>query len=1124
LFIVLFGGLPLPAQIPSNALSITCPTEAQPGAVVSCALKLTLTSPIDSLVVTVLAGNNWNTPPLTTGQLGFAANISGAVTTGASPSAIGITWNSVTISTGSNQLLGSLSLTVPATAVQGQIYGFQVNSATASLGGVPVPLNYYAASSFWVGHPGILCSTYVSVTPTLRSAGYAENIGDITFICTGGDALPLGNVIPSITIQVTLNTAITSRLLPASGEANLSEALLLVDEPGSGLPWEGGNGPFGPLAPQTVCPTPVTGCTEYVSSKGGFLVATNTPQGSNATTAGYNVFQGTVSGNSVTFTGIPLLAPVQAGSTRVFRITNVRADASSIATSSPTPLIASISVNTSMLLATTYPTPTVGFIQDGLTTSTDGVAAFSQCSSQVRVPVTTIRFTENFGTSFKARLAAQSNTLYAGQSGSPLLQNIPGTIYNSESNLVIAGTAGGQTTGVADFGTRLKAAFNNVPAGIRLFVSATNVSNAALPITPPQIPGGSNGNSGPFAMLVGGESATFNPLTATDFAPGASGNVPVVEISVVNGSAVAVWELVNTNPNMLESVQFGVYASYSANSGANSPALGTATVSLSYAPTAANGGVASEALPIPRFTADPNPARNLMSISSCVANLGITKTHSGNFNQGQSGATYAVTVSNAANASPSTGTVTVTETVPAGLTLVAMSGTGWTCPGTAANNCTRNDSVAPGSSYPAITVTVNVAANAASLQVNSVSVSGGGAPTASTTDSTNIYTQAVLSVTKSHIGYFTKGQNGATYAVTVSNAVGSAPTSGVVTVAESLPAGLTLVSMAGSGWTCPTGSYTCTRSDALASGSSYPALTVMVNVAGNAASPQVNSVILSGGGSLTTTASDSTLILPAGVIPRADFNSDGHSDVIWQDPQTGFAQVWFLGGAQGTSVTGAANLTQSNTWRIVGVGDFNQDGYQDVVWQDSVSGAAQVWFLGGAQGNAVTGAAVLSGGNAWRIMSVADFNADGHPDCIWQDPVTGQAQIWLMGGANGVTVTGAANLTASNTWRIAGTGDFDHDGHPDAVWQDPVSGATQIWYLGGVQGNVVIGAVTLSPSNSWRIASVADFNGDGSPDVVWQNPTSGESQFWFLGGAQGTTLLGGLGLSGANSWRIAGPR
>jgi hypothetical protein len=52
--------------------------------------------------------------------------------------------------------------------------------------------------------------------------------------------------------------------------------------------------------------------------------------------------------------------------------------------------------------------------------------------------------------------------------------------------------------------------------------------------------------------------------------------------------------------------------------------------------------------------------------------LGITKMHTGNFSPRQSGATYTVTVSNLAGAAATSGTVTVTETVPSGLTLVSM--------------------------------------------------------------------------------------------------------------------------------------------------------------------------------------------------------------------------------------------------------------------------------------------------------------------------------------------------------------------------------------------------------------------------------------------------------------------
>jgi len=242
--------------------------------------------------------------------------------------------------------------------------------------------------------------------------------------------------------------------------------------------------------------------------------------------------------------------------------------------------------------------------------------------------------------------------------------------------------------------------------------------------------------------------------------------------------------------------------------------------------------------------------------------LSITKTHTGNFTQGQNGATYTITVSNAQLSATTNGTVTAIDNVPSGLTLVSMAGTGWSCP-VGGNYCTRADALANGASYPPITATVNVAANATSPQVNAVLVSGGGSPTNNGSDSTVINQNAkppTLAITKTHTGSFTKGQNGATYTVTVSNTAGSATTSGTVTVTESLPSGMTLVSMAGTGWNCSSGNATCSRSDALAASASYPAITVTVNVAVNASSPLVNSVGVAGGGSASATANDSTVI------------------------------------------------------------------------------------------------------------------------------------------------------------------------------------------------------------------------------------------------------------------------
>lgn len=122
----------------------------------------------------------------------------------------------------------------------------------------------------------------------------------------------------------------------------------------------------------------------------------------------------------------------------------------------------------------------------------------------------------------------------------------------------------------------------------------------------------------------------------------------------------------------------------------------------------------------------------------------ISKTHTGNFNVGQNNATYTVTVSNQSGPGVGTtsGTVTVTEKVPGGMTLVSMSGDGWNCPNQGSNTCTRSDGLFSGQSYPPITVTVNVVTTAQTSLTNQVTVSGGGATAAATAnDATNIITR-----------------------------------------------------------------------------------------------------------------------------------------------------------------------------------------------------------------------------------------------------------------------------------------------------------------------------------------------------------------------------------------------
>src|SRR4029077_19147227 len=118
---------------------------------------------------------------------------------------------------------------------------------------------------------------------------------------------------------------------------------------------------------------------------------------------------------------------------------------------------------------------------------------------------------------------------------------------------------------------------------------------------------------------------------------------------------------------------------------------------------------------------------------------------------------------------------------------------------------------------------------------NTATVSGGGElETSNDTagDVTTIIQAADLTVSKSHSGNFRQGDAADTYSLTVNN-VGPGPTVGTVTLVDTLPIGLTpTAANTGTinGWSVSFSgqTVTATRSDVLAGGNNYPALTLTV--------------------------------------------------------------------------------------------------------------------------------------------------------------------------------------------------------------------------------------------------------------------------------------------------------
>jgi hypothetical protein len=475
------------------------------------------------------------------------------------------------------------------------------------------------------------CVGNAGVPPIVRAEGLTELVGDLVLNCNGGTPTPAGSLVPQANVQIFLNTNVTSRLVADPW----SEALLMIDEPSA--------------AAQRYCSVN-GGCA--ITGVGGAAGSDGRSDGidyDELSTTGTvpNVFQGRQQGaNSIVWLGVPI-DPPGTNATRIIRITNVRANANQLGVSStliPTQIVMFISVTGTTSVPINNPQQTVAFIQPGLSFSIrQAVSSYLQCVSFNRDAATDtskalnngmgtiVRFAEGFASSFKRRNVAAFTD--ANNSPVPINQNEPGAIYNTESGFynstpaVVTGSSanGLSAAGLADHGTRLMARFANVPAGVSLYASLYPVVSCSDcgPSSRPAITAVRNATSATLtqARLVSTDAngaGAFSGVVATNNSS-FDGGAATAPISLNNGAGTAVWEVMNADPLIGQTYEFGIGVSYVANTSNNLPGLGSATVAGSFAPLS-TVTTASASAPIPRF-ADTSTARTIFTISACTTNL-----------------------------------------------------------------------------------------------------------------------------------------------------------------------------------------------------------------------------------------------------------------------------------------------------------------------------------------------------------------------------------------------------------------------------------------------------------------------------------------------------------------------
>lgn len=148
----------------------------------------------------------------------------------------------------------------------------------------------------------------------------------------------------------------------------------------------------------------------------------------------------------------------------------------------------------------------------------------------------------------------------------------------------------------------------------------------------------------------------------------------------------------------------------------------------------------------------------------------------------------------------------------------------------------------------------------------------------------------------------------------------------------------------------------------------------------------------------------------------ADFDGNGRDDFLWRN-DNGQTLIWEMA-ADGTTIefSAATSSQVGNDWQIVGTGDFNLDGRDDILWQHS-SGTIASWQM---DSGTVLGASYYGSVSTadWEIVATGDYNADGRDDILFQNLNDGVVFTWLMG--NGVIASAGAIGGAGGSWDIIG--------------------------------------------------------------------------------------------------------
>ncbi|MHB1057080.1 MAG: reprolysin-like metallopeptidase [Rhodanobacter sp.] len=228
------------------------------------------------------------------------------------------------------------------------------------------------------------------------------------------------------------------------------------------------------------------------------------------------------------------------------------------------------------------------------------------------------------------------------------------------------------------------------------------------------------------------------------------------------------------------------------------------------------------------------------------------------------------------------------------------------------------------------------------------------------------------------------------------------------------------------------------------------------------------------------------------VLGAGDFDGNGFVDMLWTDASRRMT-LWLGGKSQ--YVTSSFGTYNSNDWYLAGTGDIDGDGKDDLVWHNRVQGTLAYWLMDGATRKSVC---TIGVNKAYRVLGVGDFNGDGLLDILWGNAER-QMYVWLGNGST-FSIHDFGHYNAGG-WHLRGTGDVDGDGKDDLLWYNQSQGTFAYWTMNGASRK---GTRSFAVNKAYDVLATGDFDGNGLVDIMWGN--AARTLYAWMGDGSGFSI------------------